>query len=63
MRSRDLLEVILRRGTARAGHEVDLLAEDRAVELLQPRARLDPQLVDERAATLLVRLERLRLPA
>ena len=60
--SGDVFEVILRRNRA-GGHEVDFLAEDRGVELLQARARVDPQLVDERAATLLERIECLRLPA
>ena len=62
VRSGDVFEMILRRNLA-GGHEVDVLAEDRGVELLQALARVDPQLVDERAATLLEGIECLRLPA
>jgi hypothetical protein len=38
-----------------------ILAEDRPLELLQSRAGLDPQLVDERSARVLVGVERLGL--
>ena len=63
MRLDDVFEVVLARAPRRArASEADLLAEDRAVELLQRRARVDPELLDERAASLLVGLERLGLP-
>ena len=39
-----------------------VLAEDRALQLLQLAARLDPELLDEHAARVLVRGERLCLP-
>ena len=59
----DLVEVVLRRApTPPPGARRDLLPQDRAVELLELRARLEPELVDERAARVLVRVERLRLP-
>ena len=45
------------------GVERRVLAEDRLLELAQRGARLDPELLDEHAARLLVRLERLGLPA
>ena len=55
-----------RAGPARLGRrrEVErcVLAEDRALQLLQLAPRLDPQLVDEHAARVLVRGERLCLP-
>jgi hypothetical protein len=40
-----------------------LLAEDRLLELLERRARVDPELLDERSARVPVDLERLRLAA
>ena len=40
-----------------------VLDQDRALQLLQGRARLDPELVDEQPARLLVHLQRLRLTA
>src|SRR5262249_41669151 len=43
--------------------EGGVLAEDRALELAQLAARLDPEPIDERATRGLVGLERLRLPA
>jgi len=61
-RSGHVVEVILRRrGAGRL--EIELLAENRRLELLQTRARLDPQLLDEHPTPLLEHLERLRLPA
>ena len=39
-----------------------ILSEDGPLELLQRRARLDPQLLDERAARRAVRVERFGLP-
>ena len=57
-----VFEVILRWNST-GWREVDFLTEDRCVELLQARARIDPQLFDERAATLLEGIECLRLPA
>ena len=51
--------VLLRRGRARL--ERGFLAKDRRVELLERRARVDAEPVDERTARALVRLERLRL--
>ena len=46
-------------------HDLDVerrfLPEDRLLELPQPVAGLDPELVDERAAGFLVTLQRLRL--
>ena len=41
----------------------DVLAQDRALELLQRRARLDPELLDEQPAALPVARERLGLAA
>ena len=43
--------------------EACLLAQDLRVQLLKLGARLDPELVDERAARVAERLQRLRLPA
>src|SRR5205085_10261481 len=43
--------------------EPRVLAQDRAVQLLQRRAGLDPELVDEDAPSVVVDLERFRLPA
>ena len=43
--------------------EPGLLTQDRAVQPLQSRVRLDPELVDERPAGVEVRPERLGLPA
>ena len=43
--------------------ERPLLAKDRAVQRLQLRAGLDPELVDERSACVAVRRERVGLPA
>src|SRR5438309_8552305 len=40
-----------------------VLRQDLLLELLQRRRRVDPELVDEGVARVLVRLERLRLPA
>src|SRR5204862_6847660 len=40
-----------------------VVTQDRALELLELRARLEPELLDEDAATLAVARERLRLPA
>ena len=42
--------------------ELGILSKDRLLELLQGRARLDPEPVDERAPGRLIRLERLGLP-
>ena len=47
----------------RCALEALLLAQDRAVQPLERRARLDPELVDERPASIEIRLERLRLPS
>lgn len=38
------------------------MAEDRLLKPLQPLARLDAEVVDERSPRLAVRLERIRLP-
>jgi hypothetical protein len=38
------------------------VAEDRLLKPLQPLARLDAEVVDERSPRLAVRLERIRLP-
>ena len=43
--------------------ELGLLHQDRPLEPLQRGARVDPQLLDERAPCLLVALERIGLPA
>jgi hypothetical protein len=43
--------------------EPRILAQDRAVQLLQRRAGLDPEFVDEHAPRVVVDLERFRLPA
>ncbi len=40
----------------------EVLAQDRLLELLQRRARVDPELVHERPARVLVGVERLGLP-
>ena len=61
--SRDLAEVVVRGRAAVAAVEARVLPQDRAVQLAEGRARLDPELVHERAASVLVGLERLRLPA
>src|SRR5439155_26927279 len=58
---RDVDEVVLRRCRAR-GLEARLLPQDRAVELLEARTRVDPELLDEHAAALPERIERLRPP-
>ena len=61
-RANDFAETVL----ARAGHglrlERRLLAEDRRVQLLERRRRLDAELLDEHPARLLIGLERLGLP-
>ena len=44
-------------------HEGPFLAQDRAVERLQLGAGLDPELLDERPARVVIRRERLRLAA
>ena len=50
-------------GRRRTGRlQAALLAQDRAVQLLQVATRLDSELVDENPAALAVRLQRLRLP-
>ena len=60
----DLGEVVLGAAAARRRRRrARLLPQDRAVQLLERRARLDPELVDERAPRVLVHLERLGLPA
>ena len=48
------------RGRRRIEH--GFLVEDRALQLLQRAARVDPELVGEHPAGILVRVERLRLP-
>jgi hypothetical protein len=55
--------VILVGALRRLGRQPAVLAEDRLVELLQRRAGLDPELVEQRVARPLVRGECLRLPA
>ena len=48
----------------RAGaQEPDLLPQDRAVKLLERRTGIDPQFLHERAACVLVDLQRLGLPS
>ena len=50
------------RGSGGLRSELRILAEDRLLELLQRRAGIDAELLDERAARILIRLERLGLP-
>jgi hypothetical protein len=54
--------VVFRKSPDARRRDRDLLAQDRAVELLECRAGLDPELVDERPAGGLVHLECLGLP-
>ena len=61
-RAHDLVVVILVGRPGRRGERA-LLAQDRPVQRLQLRAGLDAELVDERAARVLVRRERLGLAA
>ena len=50
-----------RRGRGRRRRQRRILREDRPLERAQPLARLDPELVDERAARVLVGLQRVGL--
>src|SRR5205823_3895035 len=62
-RLHDVAEVVLwSRGHRGGRFEAALLSQDRAVALLERRARLDPELVVERAPRVVVDVERLRLP-
>ena len=60
-RAHDLAEPVLPRPGNDLRLQRGLLAQDRRVQLLQGRRRLDTQLVDEHLARVLVGLERLRL--
>ena len=51
------------RGRKHRKRELRVLAQDRPLELLQGRGRLDPELLDERAPAVTVGLERLGLSA
>ena len=60
---RHLLHLLLRRGLGSRRAEPRLLAQDRGVQLLQLRSRIESQLVDERAPQILVRGEGIGLPS
>jgi hypothetical protein len=60
-RAHDLPEAVLPRPRDGLRLQHGLLAQDRRVQLLQGRRRLDSELLDEHLAGLLVSLERLRL--
>ena len=49
-------------GSSRFESEPRVLPKDRPLQLLERRARIDPELVDERPARVLVGVQRLRLP-
>ena len=56
-----LVVVVLERRRADA-YERALLSQDRSVERLELRSRIDPELVDKRAPRVVVGIERLSLP-
>ena len=57
----DVAEVVFGHRFGRSSLQRGLLAEDRPVELLERRARLEPELLDERLARIVVCLQCLRL--
>ncbi len=61
-RAHDFVVVVLDRTGRRPRLEASLLPENRRVELLERRARLDSEPFDECSPRLLVRLERFGLP-